>query len=162
MKTIRQKRVFIYNWSVTFKLDSACSTGRIVFKRPTKNADRTQKPAVTSNELKSIFNLNNEGVEIIEEEKTEAEENESAQSVKEPVKKKLLGDEEDEAVYGLQAAPEHVEQPAEKRGKFCDRQTTQPTSLTAAQVKAREAKAGNKKLLSFNFDDEEAEENEDD
>jgi len=65
-------------------------------------------------------------------------------------KKKILLDDEDKdkIQYGLQ------EPPAKKR--FIDGPTSKTTSVSAVKVLAREAKAGNKKLLSF-YDEEEEE-----
>jgi hypothetical protein len=62
-------------------------------------------------------------------------------------KKKLLSDEDKEIAYGLQ----------QPKKRFIDRQSDQKAdSLPAAKVLAREAKAGNKKLLSF-YDEEQEE-----
>ena len=128
--------------------DSASSFGKILFKRPPKkDADASAKEVdskpKSSSEIDLIFNLNKEGQEIPVE---PAEQSESEVVAK---KKILLDDEDkDKVQYGLQ------EPPAKKR--FIDGPTSRTTSVSAAKVLAREAKAGNKKLLSF-YDEEEEE-----
>jgi len=92
-----------------------------------------------------------DGEEQPEPEKTADGSEEAGAELKEQevlaAKKKLLQDEDPDVQYGLQ-------QPPKKR--FCDGPTSKTTTLPAAKVLAREAKAGNKKMLSF-YDEEEEE-----
>lgn len=136
------------------KIDSASSFGRILFKRPNKktsennpttSADAEQQ--VKRKEIDLIFNLDQEGKEVVEEEPDQEQEA--------PVQKKktLLGDDEEPIQYGL------IQQPATKK-RFVDQIATTKRSdqahIPAAKVLAREAKIGNKKLLSF-YDEEQEE-----
>ncbi|CAF0729442.1 unnamed protein product [Brachionus calyciflorus] len=123
--------------------NSASSFGKIIFKRPKKNTEientETSKISSTS-EINQIFNLNEKGEEVVEPKQEEKKE-----IVEEPVKKIYL--EQDETKSGLQP-------PVKKR--FIDQNNSKPTSLAPSKVLAREAKAGNLKLLSF-YDEEEQE-----
>jgi hypothetical protein len=100
-----------------------------------------------SNEIDLIFNLNEEGMEKKDEQEKLEEQIENDQ-----FKKKYLDDEDQLSKnYGLQ------EPPVKKR--FVDKPNIKVTTLSASKVLAREAKTGNKKLLSF-YDEEEEEKEE--
>jgi len=128
--------------------NSASSFGKIVFKRPKKASDTVEetKDKIKTSELNSIFNLDENGEEKVKEDiESEAQDEEESPMPK----KKHLDDEDDKnQQYGL-------EQPPTKK-RFIDGPTSKTTSISAAKVLAREAKAGNKKLLSF-YDEEEEE-----
>lgn len=129
--------------------NAGSSFGKILFKRRKKEGDiddtkSDSKPKAA--ELDLIFNLKDGEEKPEDEEKTEESSELNNETV---VKKKMLDDEEDkESQYGLQAPP--------KKQRFCDRDANKVTSHSAAKVLAREAKAGNRKLLSF-YDEEEEE-----
>lgn len=145
--------------------NSASSFGKILFKKPSKKVEQSEPETLTKaadskpSEIDLIFNLNKEGKEIIQEEEKEKEEipvTNSSENKEIVEKKKFLEEEQDQQLkYGLQ------EPPVKKR--FIDGKTNKTTSLSAAQVFSREAKSGNKKLLSFyNEEDEENEEEDSD
>ena len=128
--------------------NGANSFGKILFKKPQKKIDleklnQEEISEKKQSELDLIFNLDKNGVEI-------PKEVEEAGETEEVVKKKMLLNEENEGdvKYGLQ------EPPVKKR--FIDGQTSKVTNISAAKVLEREAKCGNKKLLSF-YDHEEEE-----
>lgn len=144
--------------------NSFASRGKILFKRPTKKTDgesSSEQPCTSDStvqqekiaaELDSIFELNKKEDEEGKEEEKEKEETETKAA---PEKKKIYLDDEEKAVK------EGLSQPSAKRTRLVDRlaEGKVSNSLSAAKVLAREAKAGNRKLLSFY--DEEEEENED-
>lgn len=146
--------------------NSFCSSGKIVFKRPTKktagddssgaepstSGTQEQKQEKISAELDSIFNINKKEGDENEEEDEKPGDEEGEKSVV-VVEKKKIYLEDESAKEGFQ--------PAAKKSRLVDRlaESKATTSLTAAQVKAREAKAGNRKLLSF-YDEEEEEKEE--
>lgn len=144
------------------------SRGKILFKKPTKKVttdettaegDEQQKQQEKiAAELDSIFKeppkpeqSKAEGEGGSEEGKASTSAVEQETNTEPPqVKKTYLDDE----------SAREGEQPASKRSRLIDRLGEQKaTSLSAAKVLAREAKTGNKKLLSF-FDQEEEEEEE--
>lgn len=150
---------------------SFSSFGKILFKRPAKKSTTSgetveastsgtqeQKQEKISAELDSIFNLSKkeedekkEG-EVTNEADEESNVVTSEENKKAAEKKKLYLQDEEKAAgsFGLQPV-------AKKR--FVDRiGDSKATNLSAAKVLAREAKSGNKKLLSFY--DQEEEENE--
>jgi len=137
-------RILFYDFQ-----DAASSFGKILFKRRKKPGEEDdpiegEKKPKTS-QLDLIFNLKNGEEQPELEEESEPTETDEKETI--IIKKKLLQDEEPDVKYGLQ-------QPAKKR--FCDGPTSKTTTLPAAKVLAREAKAGNKKMLSF-YDEEEEE-----
>lgn len=129
--------------------NAGSSFGKILFKRrkkPEEESEETDTLPKTS-EIDNIFNLK-DGEEQVEEPETSEETEEVSEKEVVLPKKKLLADEcETDIKFGLQPA---------KKLRFCDRPTSQVTNMSAAKVLAREAKAGNKKLLSF-YDEEEDE-----
>jgi hypothetical protein len=140
--------------------NAASSFGKILFKRPQKkNANPEVPPEETESksaeesapkksEIDLIFNLDKDGAEKKEE---EIEETSEEDKEKQATKKKFLDDEETVIKPGLQ-------EPVAKK-RFVDGPTTKVTTLHPSKVLAREAKAGNKKLLSF-YDEEEEEQEE--
>ncbi len=148
--------LYVYKTLSTHFVDAASSFGKILFKKPKKkseisneltsqNLEKELVDSKKSNEIDLIFNLNEEGIE-------KEQPNLESESNKDPLKKKYLEDEEQQSkIYGLQ------EPPVKKR--FIDKPNNKVTTLSASKVLAREAKAGNKKLLSF-YDEEEEEKEE--
>ena len=136
--------------------NGANSFGKILFKKPQKKSATEPESATTEianehsaekkqSEIDLIFNLDKNGAEIPKEAADEEAEV--------TTKKTLLNEESEENVkYGLQ------EPPSKKR--YIDGPTTKVTSISASKVLAREAKCGNKKLLSFYDEEEEAEDDE--
>ena len=124
------------------------------------NTDTSESSEAVKTELDLIFNLDSAGKEIAPPEIKPEEDEKQAKEVGDCLvaKKKLLSDEDNKesVVYGLQ-------EPAVKKQRFIDRQQHNKVadSLPAAKVLAREAKAGNTKLLSFYNEEEEEEEEED-
>ena len=131
-----------------------------MFKKPSKKANANDSIEVSTDskeadkkqtELDLIFNLDSNGIEIPKE----IDNQENNEMDKEKINKKILLNDENESdvKYGLQ------EPPVKKR--YIDGPTSKTTSVSAAKVLAREAKCGNKKLLSFYDDEEEEIENKD-
>lgn len=144
---------------------SFSSFGKILFKKPTKKttdgAENDSEPTTSgtqekkqekiSAELDSIFDLSKKKEE--EEDVGEEKEPDAEKPVVVEKKKIYLEDEE-------KTVESHGLQPPTKKTRLVDRiaENKVANSLSAAKVLAREAKAGNRKLLSFY--DEEEEENE--
>jgi hypothetical protein len=130
---------------------SASSFGKILFKKPVKSSKDEAKKSEESNddemskkktsEIDMIFNLNKEGKEKSENDETESKETES-ESIK---------------IINSESTTESL-----NRKRFVDNQAggkLQSTSLSAIEVRKKEQKESNKKMLSFydleNEDEEE-------
>lgn len=140
--------------------NSFSSTGKILFKKPTKTSGAETQPSTSgggggegegeeqkqekiTTELDTIFSLK-EGKE------SSPVEGDGEETVKVVPKKKIYLEDEEKAAATSEA----------KRSRLVDRlaESKAACSLSASKVLAREAKSGNRKLLSFY--DQEEEENE--